>query len=193
MTPLLAAVCAVVAGWAFAATQTYVLAVRRSRMGVRGSALQARSALVAAAVAGPATAVAATLVSVPRALAAAPLLVVPAVAALRWSLPPLRGLILTLHADPWGPSDPPIRRAAAEPVLTVPARSALACSLAAPLVLTGGWLAAVIAYGLAATATATLVRRAPRRRETMAHAGVLRRVVVRAALPVEASTGREAA
>jgi hypothetical protein len=195
MIPLLGAVwavAAVAAVWAVAAVQTYLLAVRRSRMAVRGSALHARAALIAGAVTAPAAVAVAAAVSVPRALLAAPLLVMPTLAALRSSLPPLRGLTRTLRADPWGPSDPPVRRAAADPALTVPARSALACSLAALLVLTGGWLATVIAYGLAATATATLTWRAPRRRETAGHAGVLRRVVVRAPSPAEPA-GREAA
>jgi hypothetical protein len=193
MIPLLVAVGAVTAGWAFAAAQTYLLAVRRGRMAVLRNALQARMVLVAAALAGPIVAAAVAVVSVPRALIAAPLLILPAAVALRWTLPPLRGLVRTLRADPWGPSDTPIRRAAADPALTVPARSALACAPAALLVLSGGWLAVIIAYGLAGTVTATLAWRAPRRRGAVEYAGVLRRVVVRAALPMEPAARRQAA
>src|SRR5262245_48887355 len=113
MTTLITAVWALAFVWAVTATQTYLLALRRGRMGVRRSALRARVALVSGGLLGPGIAVAAATVSLPRALVAAPLLLVPAVAALWWSLPPLIGLARTLRADPWGPSDPRTRRAAA--------------------------------------------------------------------------------
>jgi hypothetical protein len=197
MTSLITALWAVAAIWAVAAVQTYSLAVRRSRVGVRRGALRARTALLSGAVAGPAVAVAAGFVSVPRALAMAPLLVLPAVVAVWRALPPLRGLARTLRTDPWGPSDPRTRRAAAEPALTVPPLSALACAPAAALVLTGGWLSALVAYVLAAAITMAVAWRAPHRRETAARAGVLRRVVVGAAPPAASrmgpAAGREAA
>jgi hypothetical protein len=186
MTSLITAGWAVAAIWAVAAAQIYLLAVRRSRMAVRRSALRARVALVSGALLGPAIAVAAAAVSVPRALVAAPLLVAPAVAALWGSLPPLIGLARALRADPWGPNDPPTRRAAAEPILTVPVRVALVCAPAAIVALSGGLVAVLVAYGLAAVAAAALVWRAPRRLETVARAGLLRRVIVQAAAPAAA-------
>jgi hypothetical protein len=159
-------------------------------MAVRRSARRARAVLLAGAVAGPVvTAATVAVVSVPDALVVAPLLVLPAAVALWRALPPLRGLARSLRTDPWGPSDPRVRRAAADPMLTVPPVAALVCVPAAVLVLTGGWLAAIVGYGLAAAVTATLIWRAPHRRETAARAGVLRRVVVRAAAPA----AREAA
>jgi hypothetical protein len=180
MTLLTTAVWAVAIVWAVAAAQTYLLAVRRSRMAVRRGALRVRLTLISAALLGPAVAVTAATVSLPRALVAAPLLVGPAVAALWWSLPPLIVLARDLRSDPWGPSDPATRRAAAAPILTVPARTALVCAPAAIVALSGGVVAVLVAYGLAAAATATLVWRAPRRVETAARAGLLRRVVVAA-------------
>jgi hypothetical protein len=192
MTSLITAVWAVAAVWTVAAAQTYSLAVRRSRMAVRRGALRARTALLGGVVAGPAVAVATGFVSVPRALAMAPLLVLPSVVAGWRALPPLRGLARTLRTDPWGPSDPRTRRAAADPALTVPPLAALACGPAAALVLTGGWLSGLVAYALAATISAAVAWRAPHRRETAARAGVLRRVVVGAAAPPTAA-GREAA
>jgi hypothetical protein len=191
MTSLITAVWAVAAVWTVAAAQTYSLAVRRSRVAVRRGALRARTALLCGAVAGPAVAVAAGFVSVPRALAMAPLLVLPAVVTVWRALPPLRGLAHTLRTDPWGPSDPRTRRAAADPALTVPPLAALACVPAAALVLTGGWISGLVAYVLAAAITTTVAWRAPHRRETAARSGVLRRVVVGAATPTAA--GREAA
>jgi hypothetical protein len=193
MTSLIMAVWAVAALWTVAAVQTYSLAVRRGRMAVRRGASRARAALLCGAVAGPVAAAAVAVVSVPRALAAAPLLVLPAATALWRALPPLRRLVRALSTDPWGPSDPRTRRAAADPVLTVPPFAALACAIAAVLVLAGGWLAAVVAYVLAGAVTAALAWRAPHRRETVARAGVLRRVVVRATGPVAPAAGREAA
>jgi hypothetical protein len=192
MTSLIAAVWAVAVLWAVAAVQTYSLAVRRGRMGVRRGALRARTALIAGAVAGPAVAAGIVFVSLPRALAVVPLLVLPAAVALWRGLPTLRGLARTLRTDPWGPSDPRTRRAAADPLLTVPPFVALACAPAAVIVLTGGWVAGLVAYGLAGVVSAALVWRAPHRREIMARAGVLRRVVVRAAAPMTPA-GREAA
>jgi hypothetical protein len=183
MNLLITAVWAVAALWAVAAVQTYSLAVRRGRMTVRRSARRARVALLAGAVAGPVVAAAVSLVSVTEALVVAPLLVLPAAVALWRALPPLRGLARSLRTDPWGPSDPHVRRAAADPMLTVPPVAALACAPAAVLVLAGGWLAAIVAYGLAAAVTITLTWRAPHRRELAAQAGVLRRVVVQAAAP----------
>jgi len=189
MTSLITAVWAVAAIWTLAAVQTYSLAVRRGRMAVRRSARRARAALLIGAVAGPVVAAAVALVSVTDALAVAPLLVLPAAVALWRAHPPLRGLARSLRTDPWGPSDPLVRRAAADPMLTVPPLAALAGAPAAVLVLTGGWLAAIVAYGLAGAGTATLVWRAPHRRETAARAGVLHRGVVRATAPA----AREAA
>jgi hypothetical protein len=158
-------------------------------MTVRRSARRARVALLAGAVAGPVVAAAVALASVTDALVVAPLLVLPAAVALWRALPPLRGLARSLRTDPWGPSDPRVRRAAADPMLTVPPVAALVCTPGAVLVLTGGWLAAIVAYGLAAAVTATLTWRAPHRRELAAQAGVLRRVVVQATAPA----AREAA
>jgi hypothetical protein len=189
MTSLITALGAVAALWAVAAVQTYSLAVRRGRMTVRRSARRARVALLAGAVAGPVVTAAVALVSVADALVVAPLLVLPAAVAVRCALPPLRGLARGLRADPWGPSDPRVRRAAADPMLTVPPVAALAGTFSAVLVLAGGWLAAVVAYGLAAVVTAVLIWRAPHRREIAAQAGVLRRVVVQATAPA----AREAA
>jgi hypothetical protein len=193
MTSLIMAVWAVAALWTVASVQTYSLAVRRGRMAVRRGASRAHATLLCGAVAGPVTAVAVAVVSVPRALAAAPLLVLPAATALWRAVPPLRGLVRALRTDPWGPSDPRTRRAAADPALTVPPFAALACAVAVVLVLAGGWLAAVVAYVLAGAVTATLAWRAPHRREAVARAGVLRRVVVRAAGPIAPAAGREAA
>jgi hypothetical protein len=189
MTSLITAVWAVAAVWTVAAALAYSLAVRRSRVAVRRGALRARTALLCGAVAGPGVTVAAGFVSVSRALALAPLLVLPAVVAVWRALPPLRGLARTLRTDPWGPSDPGTRRAAADPALTVPPLAALACVPAAALVLTGGRLSGLVAYALAAAITTAVAWRAPHRRETAARAGVLRRVVV--ATPTAA--GREAA
>jgi hypothetical protein len=189
MNLLIIAVWAVAALWAFAAVQTYSLAVRRGRMTVRRGARRARVALLAGAVAGPVVTAAVALVSVADALVVAPLLVLPAAVAIRRALPSLRGLARSLGADPWGPSDPGVRRAAADPMLTVPPVAALAAAPGAVLVLTGGWLAAIVAYGLAAGVTAALTWRAPHRRELAAQAGVLHRVVVRATAPA----AREAA
>jgi uncharacterized membrane protein required for colicin V production len=78
---------------------------------------------------------------------------------------------------------------------------ALAGAVAAVLALVGGLVSALVAYGLAAAVTATLVWWAPRHRENAADAGVLRRVLTRAerlaAGPLAAeqseTTGREAA
>jgi hypothetical protein len=189
MTSLITAVWAVAAIWTVAAAQTYSLAVRRSRVAVRRGALRARTALLCGTVAGPAVTVAAGFVSVSRALALAPLLVLPAAVAVWRALPPLRGLARTLRTDPWGPSDPRTRRAAADPAISVPPLAALACVPAAALVLTGGWLSALVAYALAAAITAAVAWRAPHRRETAARAGVLRRVVV----ATSTAAGREAA
>ena len=183
MTSLITAVWAVAALWAVAAVQTYSLAVRRGRMSVRRSARRARAALLAGAVAGPVVTAGVAVVSVTEALLVAPLLVLPAAVALWRALPPLSGLARSLHTDPWGPSDPRVRRAAADPMLTVPPLAAVVCAPAAVLVLTGGWAATIVAYGLAATVTAAHTWRAPHRRETAARAGVLRRVVVQATAP----------
>lgn len=180
MTSLITAVWAVAALWAVVAVQTCSLAVRRGRMAVRRSASRARAVLLVAAVAGALVAVAGGFVSAPQALVAAPLLVVPAAVALVWTLPPLRALVSTLGDDPWGPSDPRTRRAAAEPRLTVPPLVAPAGAIAAVLALAGGLIAALVAYGLAGAVTAALIWWAPRRHQNAAYAGVLRRTLIRA-------------
>ncbi|MGI5232670.1 hypothetical protein [Actinoallomurus sp. CA-142502] len=191
MSALITAVWAVAALWAVAAVQTCSLAVRRGRMAVRRNASRARATLLAAAAAGPLTAVASAFVSTPRALAAAPLLVVPATVTLAWGLPRLRALVSALGDDPWGPSDPRTRRASAEPRLTVPPLVALTGAVMAVLVLAGGLVAALVAYGLTAAVTAALTLWAPRLRENATRAGVLRRVLIHTErLP---ATGREAA
>ncbi|MFB9835002.1 hypothetical protein [Actinoallomurus acaciae] len=204
MTSLITAVWAVAVLWAVVAVQICSLAVRRGRMTVRRSASRTRVVLLVAAVAGAFAALAGGFVSAPRALVAAPLLVVPAAVALVWTLPPLRALVSALGDDPWGPSDPRTRRAASEPRLTVPSLVAPAGAVAAVLVLTGGLVTALVAYGLTGAVTAALLWWAPRRHENAAHAGVLRRTLIRAerltagplaGRPATAkqATGREAA
>lgn len=194
MTSLITgAVWALAVVWAVAAGQTYLLALRRSRMAVRRSAVRARVALVSGGLLGVAVAVAAVAVSPPRGLVAAPLLAGPSVVVLWGSLPPLIGLARVLRSDPWGPSDPATRRAAAEPMLTVPARVALVCVPAAAVALAGGPYAVLTAYGLVTVATLAIVWRAPRRVETAARAGLLPRVVVRATPRATPVARREAA
>lgn len=186
MIPLITAVPAVTAIWAATAAQTYSLAARRSRMRVRRTALRARATLLT----GTAVTLTVAIVSAPRALAALPLLVLPAAVAAWRTLPGLGRLAAALRTDPWGPSDPGTRHAAAGPELTVPPFAAFACALVVPLAL-GGWVAALVAYVLAGAATAALAWRAPHRRETATRAGLLHRVV-RAAAPPPAA-GRNAA
>jgi hypothetical protein len=194
MTPLITAMPAVTAIWAATAAQTYSLAARRSRMRVRRTALRARATLLTGTAVtltvALITVLSGAIVSAPRALAALPLLVLPVAVAAWRTLPALGRLADTLRTDPWGPSDPGIRRAAAGPELTVPPFAAFACTLLVPVAL-GGWVAALVAYALAGTATAALAWRAPHRREAATRAGLLRRVV-RAATPAPAA-GRKAA
>jgi hypothetical protein len=188
MTSLITAVPAVAALWAATAAQTYSLAARRGRSAVRRTALRARATLLAGATAGLVVA----FVAAPP--VAMPLLALPAAAALWRTLPRLGALAGALRTDPWGPSDPATRRAAGDPVLTVPPLAGLAGVLAVPVAL-GGWVAVVVAYGLAGAVTAAFAVRAPYRRETVTRAGVLRRVLVRAAAPaqVPVAAGPEAA
>lgn len=161
-----------IAALAYGAGQLFALAIRRGRRGVRTSALRARTALIVAA-----------LLAVPAAVVnpwSAPLVLLPAAAAMWLTLPRLSGLIRTLYAEPWGPSDPAVRRAAADPALVVPAQIAL---LGAALAWFASlWTAAVLAYGLVAVAGVGLALLARRRRAllTRFRVGTLRRVLVQA-------------
>jgi hypothetical protein len=179
MTSLIMAVWAIAAPWAVAAVEIHALALRRGRRAVRRGVARGRAALVAGAAGGPLVTMATGFVSVPRALAAVPLLVLPAAVALWRGLPRLGALTRVLLVDPWGPSDPRTRRAAADPLVTVPPAAALAGAVAAVPVLAGGLVAVLVAYGLAAAVTVALAWWAPRRRATAARAGLLNRVVVR--------------
>jgi hypothetical protein len=191
MTFLIMAGWAVAALWAVAVVELFSLALRRGRRAVRRGLARGRAALVAGALGGVLVTAGCGFVAPSRALAALPLLVVPAAVALWRGLPPLGALTRVLLHDPWGPSDPRTRRDAADPLVTVPPAVALAGAVAAVPVLAGGLVAALVAYGLTAGVTAALAWWAPRRREHAARAGVLRRVVVRAAEPLTAP--REAA
>jgi hypothetical protein len=161
-----------IAALAYAAGQLYALAIRRGRRGVRTSALRARTALIVAA-----------LLAVPVAVVnvwAAPLVLLPAAAAIWLTLPRLSRLIQTLYAEPWGPSDPAVRRAAADPALVVPAQIALLGALLAGFA--SLWTAAVMSYGLVAAIGCGLALLARRRRALLARfrVGTLRRVLVQA-------------
>ncbi|HEU5159466.1 MAG TPA: hypothetical protein VFU43_20890 [Streptosporangiaceae bacterium] len=171
----------VIVVWAYAAVELHALACRRGRRGVRSSALRARAALIVGTLFAGAAAVA-TAIDAGHGRPA-PLLLLPAAAAVRLTLPRLSGLIQRLYADPWGPSDPPIRRAAASPALAVPARSALLGALVAGL--TPTWTAAAAVYAGAAAAAGGMVLDARRRRARLARrrTGTLARVLVGAPAP----------
>jgi hypothetical protein len=162
----------VLAVWAYASVQLYALAVRRGRRGVRSSALRARAALIVGVLLTlPAVAVDPWL---------APLLLLPAGAAVLLTLPRLGALIRPLYADPWGPSDPAVRRATLDPALTVPAPAGLLGALVAGLAPTGA--AAALWYGIVAVAAAglTLAARSRRTRLERQRIGRLPRMLVRA-------------
>jgi hypothetical protein len=180
MSPLDAATWALAVGWAYVTAETYLFAVRRGRMAVLRAARRARAVLISCAVGAVALTAALAVVSPSHALAAAPLLVVPPVAALWSSLRPLGDLLRVLRADPWGPSDPPIRRRSAEPRLTVPAQLACVCAVTAIPVSAEQPLAAIVWYALAGAAAGVLAWYARHRHTVLERdrAGRLRRVVV---------------
>ena len=153
----------------YAAVQLYALAARRGRRGVRSTALHARAALI----------VGLLLTAFGSAVNpwAAPLLLLPAAAAVRLTLPRLSTLIQHLYAEPWGPSDPAVRRAAADPALVVPAQALLLGAIFAGF--TSSWTAAVVSYGLALVSWGGLVLLARHRRTRLARyrVGTLRRVL----------------
>jgi hypothetical protein len=164
-----------IAVWAYAALELCVLAARRGRRGVRTSAIRARAALIV----GVLFAAVAAGVSVWAMNAwAIPLLLLPALVAARLTLPPLARLIRTLYTEPWGPSDPAIRRTAADPAITVPAQATLFGALVAGYAST--WVAATVSYALAALASVGLVLLARRLRTELARrrVGTMRRVLV---------------
>jgi hypothetical protein len=159
-----------IAASGYATGQLYALAARRGRRGVRSSAHHARAALIVALLF--------TAAVIAANLWAAPLLL-PAVAAVRLTLPRLSRLIQLLYAEPWGPSDPAVRRRAADPALVAPAAVLLLGALAAGF--TSPWTAAAMSYGVAAVGGGALVLLARRRRARLARyrVGTLRRVLLR--------------
>jgi hypothetical protein len=106
-----------------------------------------------------------------------PLLLPPAAVA-GLTVPRLGRLVRRLSTDPWGPSDPRIRRAAAHPALVVPTQSALFGALVAGL--SPAWAAAAISYGIVAAVTGGMVLDARRRRTRLARLriGVLPKALV---------------
>jgi hypothetical protein len=168
--------------WAYATIEVHALAHRRGRRGVRSSALRARAALIVGTLFAGAAVVAMVVADVLAGTGsgrAAPLLALPAVAVAGRSLPRLSRLIQPLYADPWGPSDPPVRRAAADPALVVPARVALLGALVAGI--SPSWSAAVASYAFVAVAAWVMLLDARRRLTRLARlrAGMLPRVLVR--------------
>jgi hypothetical protein len=168
--------------WAYATIEVHALARRRGRRGVRSSALRARAALIVGTLFAGAAAGATVIADVLGGTGsgrAAPLLVLPAAAVVRLSLPRLSGLIRPLYADPWGPSDPPLRRAAADPALVVPAQAALLGALVAGI--PPSWPAAAASYAFVAAATWGMLLDARRRlaRLERLRTGLLPRVLVR--------------
>jgi hypothetical protein len=172
--------------WAYTVAELHVLAHRRGRRGARSTALRARAALIIGmlfAVAAVAALVVAGTVADGAAADStaymwrAPLLLVPAAAAVRRTLPRLGRLIQRLYADPWGPSDPPIRQAAVHPAVVVPAQSALLGALIAGFATT--WATGAASYVFAAAATAGMALDARRRRARLERlrAGTLPRVL----------------
>ncbi|WP_433175680.1 hypothetical protein [Actinoallomurus sp. CA-150999] len=179
MSPLDAAAWVLTAGWAYAAAEMYLLALRRGRRSVLRAAKRARATLIVCASAGVALTAALAVASPARALAAAPLLVLPSALALWWSPRPLAGLLHVLRADPWGPSDPPIRARTADPRLAVPAQLALIGSPAALAVSADRPVTTVVVYALIGAAAGCLIRYARHRRDVLerVRAGALRRAV----------------
>ncbi|GAB3962886.1 hypothetical protein GCM10029978_019310 [Actinoallomurus acanthiterrae] len=179
MSPLDAAACALTAGWAYAAAEMYLLALRRGRMAVLRAARRVRATLIVCASAGTALTAAFAVASPARALTTAPLLALPSALTLWWSPRPLGELLHVLRADPWGPSDPPIRTRTADPRLAVPAQLALVGSPAALAVSADRPVATVVVYALTGAAAGCLIRYARHRRDVLERirAGALRRDV----------------
>jgi hypothetical protein len=172
----------VIVVWAYATIEVHALAHHRGRRGVRSSALRARTALIVGTLFAGAAAVATVVADVLAGTGsgrAAPLLALPAAAVVRLSLPRLSRLIQPLYADPWGPSDPPVRHAAADPALVVPAQAALLGALVAGIPPT--WPAAAVSYAFVAVAIWGMLLDARRRlaRLERLRTGRLPRVLVR--------------
>lgn len=180
----------VIAVWAYAAIELHLLALRRGRRAVRSAAQRARAALIIGTLFAGAAAAAAMLAAEHG--WRAPLLLLPAAAAARLTLPRLGRLIRRLYADPWGPSDPPVRHAAAHPAVVVPAQSALLGALVAGYAAT--WAAAIVSYGFVAAATVGMVLDARRRRarRQRLRTGALPRVLVRRGCAQDRDAGRPA-
>jgi hypothetical protein len=168
--------------WAYATIEVHALAHRRGRRGVRSSALRARAALIVGTLFAGAAVVAMVVADVLAGTGSgrvAPLLALPAAAVAGLSPPRLSRLIQPLYADPWGPSDSPVRRAAADPALVVPARVALLGALVAGI--SPSWPAAAASYAFVAVAAWGMLIHARRRLARLARlrAGMLPRVLVR--------------
>lgn len=167
---LLLAVLVPVVFWACAAAQAYALTVCRGRAGVLAGARRLRLLLIAGAVPLPLLA----------SRTVAPLVIVPVVAVTVLTLPRLRRLIRTLKADPWGPSDPRVRRAAADPRIVAPVAAALASALATVTAAETGVLGVAVSAIVAAAGAALLTWHARHRATRLAtrRVGVLRRTLV---------------